>query len=87
MFVSSPLLGAWQVKYAHQSGGPLGEDSSPIALPIEPVGFNRTQELISAMTYSKAPEFVRMVRCRGTFVCAGVAVAHLSRMSLFVLIV
>ena len=24
-------------------------------------GFNRTQELISATTYSKAPEFVRMI--------------------------
>jgi aminopeptidase N len=41
--------------------GPLAEDASPIAMPVEPYGFNRTQELISSMTYSKAPEFVRMV--------------------------
>lgn len=31
-------------------------------MAIEPEGFNRTQELISAMTYAKAPEFTRMVR-------------------------
>lgn len=43
------------------SSGPLAEDSSPIAMPVEPHGFNRTQELISSMTYSKAPEVVRMV--------------------------
>ena len=63
--------------------GPLAEDASPIAMPVEPYGFNRTQELISSMTYSKAPEFVRMVWLwvaaeydgvvsqRGGFDCAG----------------
>ena len=29
-------------------------------MAVEPAGFNTTHELISAMTYSKAPEFVRM---------------------------
>ena len=41
--------------------GPLAMDRSPISMAIEPEGFNRTQELITAMTYSKAPEFIRMV--------------------------
>jgi len=31
--------------------GPLAQDESAVAMPIEPVGFNRTQELISMMTY------------------------------------
>lgn len=42
--------------------GPLARDASPNSMAIEPEGFNRTQELISAMTYSKAPEFVSMVQ-------------------------
>ena len=42
--------------------GPLAMDASPISMAIEPEGFNRTQELVSAMTYSKAPEFIRMVQ-------------------------
>lgn len=51
------------VKYAFMpSMGPLALDSSPTSMSVEPEGFNRTQELISAMTYSKAPEFVRMVQ-------------------------
>ena len=41
--------------------GPLAMDRSAISMAIEPEGFNRTQELITAMTYSKAPEFIRMV--------------------------
>ena len=41
--------------------GPLAMDMSRISMAIEPEGFNRTQELITAMTYSKAPEFIRMV--------------------------
>ena len=41
--------------------GPLAMDRSVISMAIEPEGFNRTQELITAMTYSKAPEFIRMV--------------------------
>ena len=50
------------VRYAFiPAQGPLAMDSSPISMAIEPEGFNRTQELISAMTYSKAPEFIRMV--------------------------
>jgi aminopeptidase N len=48
--------------YAHTPAvGPLALDLSPTSMAVEPRGFNRTQELISAMTYSKAPEFVRMV--------------------------
>lgn len=41
--------------------GPLAQDKSPTSLSIEPEGFNQTQELVSVVTYSKAPEFVRMV--------------------------
>ena len=41
--------------------GPLAQDRSPVSMAIEPAGFNTTHELISSMTYSKAPEFVRMV--------------------------
>ncbi len=43
------------------SVGPLAADRSPVSMAVEPEGFNTTHELISAMTYSKAPEFVRMV--------------------------
>jgi len=51
-----------EVLYAFIPGqGPLAIDNGPNAMPIEPRGFNRTQELISAMTYAKAPEFVNMV--------------------------
>ncbi|KAI9905690.1 hypothetical protein PsorP6_013741 [Peronosclerospora sorghi] len=42
--------------------GPLALDKSATSLSIEPQGFNQTQELVSAVTYSKAPEFVRMVK-------------------------
>jgi len=41
--------------------GPLATDSGPRAMPVEPEGFNITNELITGMTYFKAPEFVRMV--------------------------
>ncbi|CAI5727970.1 unnamed protein product [Peronospora effusa] len=41
--------------------GPLAQDKSATSLSVEPQGFNQTQELVSAVTYSKAPEFVRMV--------------------------
>ena len=52
----------YEVLLAFMPGtGPLAQDESAVAMPIEPVGFNRTQELISAMTYQKAPEFVRMI--------------------------
>ena len=43
------------------ANGPLAQDRSPVSMAVEPIGFNTTHELISAMTYSKAPEFVRMV--------------------------
>jgi len=52
-----------EVLYSFTPGqGPLAIDAGPNAMPIEPRGYNRTQELISAMTYSKAPEFVNMVK-------------------------
>lgn len=52
-----------QVAYAFiPAAGPLAIDASPTSMAIEPEGFNTTHELISAMTYSKAPEFVRMVQ-------------------------
>lgn len=52
-----------QVLYALMPAvGPLAQDLSPNSKAVEPEGFNRTQELVSAMTYSKAPEFVRMVQ-------------------------
>jgi aminopeptidase N len=41
--------------------GPLAQDLSATSLAVEPQGFNQTQELVSVVTYSKAPEFVRMV--------------------------
>lgn len=42
--------------------GALACDLSSTSMPIEPAGFNTTHELISAMTYKKAPEFVSMVQ-------------------------
>ena len=51
-----------EVIYSFMPGaGPLAVDRSTNSMAIEPEGFNRSQELVSAMTYSKAPEFVRMV--------------------------
>jgi len=51
-----------QVMYAQMPGtGPLALDKAPSSMAVEPAGFNTTHELISAMTYSKAPEFVRMI--------------------------
>lgn len=41
--------------------GTFAEDSSPAALPITPEGFNTPDELITGMTYIKAPEFVQMI--------------------------
>ncbi len=52
-----------QVSYARMPGtGPLALDRAPSSMAVEPEGFNTTHELISAMTYSKAPEFVRMTK-------------------------
>jgi aminopeptidase N len=42
--------------------GPLATDGGPRAMPVEPEGFNITNELITGMTYFKAPEFVRMTQ-------------------------
>jgi aminopeptidase N len=41
--------------------GTFAEDNSPAALPIIPQGFNTPDELITGMTYIKAPEFVQMI--------------------------
>lgn len=41
--------------------GTFAEESSPAALPIIPEGFNTPDELITGMTYVKAPEFVQMI--------------------------
>jgi aminopeptidase N len=41
--------------------GTLDLDSGAASLPIEPDGFNDPNELITDITYMKAPEFVRMI--------------------------
>ncbi len=41
--------------------GTFAEDSGPAAMPIIPKGFNSPDELITGMTYIKAPEFVQMI--------------------------
>jgi aminopeptidase N len=41
--------------------GTLDLDSGAASLPVEPEGFNDPNELITDITYSKAPEFVRMI--------------------------
>ncbi|KQC04185.1 MAG: peptidase [Methanoculleus sp. SDB] len=42
-------------------GGTLSYDRGAGSLPIEPDGFNDPNELITGVTYVKAPEFVRMI--------------------------
>ncbi|HOP66681.1 MAG TPA: M1 family metallopeptidase [Methanoregulaceae archaeon] len=41
--------------------GTLDLDAGAASMPIEPAGFNDPNELITAITYKKAPEFVRMI--------------------------
>jgi aminopeptidase N len=41
--------------------GTFDSDLHPASMPIEPDGFNDPNELITGVTYVKAPEFVRMV--------------------------
>ncbi|MFQ5621232.1 MAG: DUF3458 domain-containing protein [Candidatus Nanoarchaeia archaeon] len=41
--------------------GTLTQDLSPASMPVEPDGFNDPNELITGITYVKAPEFVRMI--------------------------
>jgi len=41
--------------------GTLDLDSGAASMPIEPDGFNDPNELITDITYRKAPEFIRMV--------------------------
>jgi aminopeptidase N len=42
-------------------GGTFALDSGAAAMPIEPDGFNDPNDLITGITYVKAPEFVRMI--------------------------
>ena len=44
--------------------GTFAGDDSVTSMPIEPDGFNDPNELITGVTYVKAPEFVRMVETR-----------------------
>jgi aminopeptidase N len=41
--------------------GTLDLDSGAASMPVEPEGFNDPNELITDITYKKAPEFVRMI--------------------------
>ncbi len=41
--------------------GIFDQDNSPAILPIIPQGFNSANELITSVTYVKAPEFIRMI--------------------------
>lgn len=41
--------------------GTFDSDLHPASMPIEPDGFNDPNELITGVTYVKAPEFVRMI--------------------------
>jgi aminopeptidase N len=58
--------------------GTLVLDRGAGSMPIEPDGFNDPNELITGVTYSKAPEFVRMIETltgKETFV-QGLALYH-----------
>lgn len=43
------------------TSGTFALDMGVASMPIEPLGFNDTNELITSVTYVKAPEFVRMI--------------------------
>ena len=43
------------------AGGTLQEDAGLTSMAIEPEGFNDTNELITSITYVKAPEFINMI--------------------------
>eukprot|EP00468_Gymnochlora_sp_CCMP2014_P007526 CAMPEP_0167761716 /NCGR_PEP_ID=MMETSP0110_2-20121227/12336_1 /TAXON_ID=629695 /ORGANISM="Gymnochlora sp., Strain CCMP2014" /LENGTH=1000 /DNA_ID=CAMNT_0007648449 /DNA_START=1 /DNA_END=3003 /DNA_ORIENTATION=+ len=63
---SSEIFGEGHIRLSQAArafipgSGPLASDSGPRAMPVEPEGFNVTNELITGMTYFKAPEFTRM---------------------------
>lgn len=42
--------------------GTLAMDSGPASMPIQPDGFNSPDDMITGITYVKAPEFVRMIQ-------------------------
>lgn len=55
----------------YPGSGTLAMDDNVASMPIEPDGFNDPNELITGVTYVKAPEFVRMIETlmgRETFV-------------------
>lgn len=43
-------------------GGTFDKDSGVLSMPIEPDGFNNPDELITDVTYIKAPQFIRMIQ-------------------------
>ncbi|RME77492.1 DUF3458 domain-containing protein [Candidatus Woesearchaeota archaeon] len=44
------------------TSGTLAMDAGPASMPIEPEGFNNPDDMITGITYVKAPEFVRMIQ-------------------------
>ena len=59
------------LSFLSPAGGTFALDQGPAAMPIEPDGFNDPNELITGVTYVKAPEVVRMMATlmgRETFV-------------------
>jgi len=49
------------LRFLYPGGGTFAQDDNAAAMPIEPDGFNDPNELITGVTYVKAPEFVRMI--------------------------
>lgn len=50
-----------EVQYLMMPSGVFMEDEGAQSMPIEPEGFNTPNELITHITYVKAPEFVKML--------------------------
>jgi len=50
-----------EIQYLMMPNGVFMEDEAAQSMPIEPEGFNIPNELITNITYVKAPEFVRML--------------------------
>jgi aminopeptidase N len=49
------------LRFMAPGGGTFAMDENAASMPIEPDGFNDPNELITGVTYVKAPEFVRMI--------------------------
>ncbi len=43
-------------------GGTFDEDTGALGHPMKPEGFNMPDDLITGITYSKGPEFIRMIK-------------------------